>query len=328
MREDLALRGMSANTIATYLGCARRYAEFHGRSPCTLGAAEVRAFLLHLAEKRAVAARTFNVYAAALEFLYDVTLERPAVSARIPRMRVPMHVPVVLTAAEVSRLLAALTSDKDRALLMLTYGAGLAFGHSYGGLVSLEVARQTSAFARLAVYEPAVSVDGCIPSGWLLQYRALLVGGDTRGAFACMVKGAGFAPGVISLLPLWYVRMVLRIVISSQRWTRMEPLLGANLAEHQEVVRLDGSIHRYSKISLRVLLLGGGNSPPAITERGLSALHHEITNSTLEILPGMGHTAPDEDAPEIVGEHVLRWLEACTREGAKQSDEQSQRRAS
>jgi hypothetical protein len=46
MREDLALRGMSAGTIVTYLGCARRFAEYFGRSPSRMGAAEIRAFLL------------------------------------------------------------------------------------------------------------------------------------------------------------------------------------------------------------------------------------------------------------------------------------------
>ena len=32
MREDLALRGMSAGTIVMYLGCARRFAEYFGRA--------------------------------------------------------------------------------------------------------------------------------------------------------------------------------------------------------------------------------------------------------------------------------------------------------
>jgi len=63
MREDLALRGMSENAIATYVGCARRFAEYFGRSPCGLGAAEIRAFLLGLVERR-VRPRTFNVYVA------------------------------------------------------------------------------------------------------------------------------------------------------------------------------------------------------------------------------------------------------------------------
>jgi integrase/recombinase XerD len=125
MREDLELRGMSANTIETYVRCARRFAEYYGRSPCTIGATEIRAFLLHLVQERKVSASTFNVYAAAIRFLYEVTLERRDELRRIPRMKLPKRVPVVLTTAEVSRLLAALETDKHRGLAMLAYGAGL-----------------------------------------------------------------------------------------------------------------------------------------------------------------------------------------------------------
>lgn len=75
--------------------------------------------------ERKVAPSSFNVYAGALKFLYSVTLERPEVIARMPRMRVPMPLPVVLTAVEVSQLLAALTTDKHHAMVMLAYGAGL-----------------------------------------------------------------------------------------------------------------------------------------------------------------------------------------------------------
>jgi len=125
MREDLELRGMSANTIETYVRCARRFAEYHGRSPCTMGAPEIRAFLLSLVRERKLAALTFNVHAAALKFLYVVTLNRPEAIAGMPRMRVPMHVPVVLTAVEVAQLLGALATDKHRVMAMLAYGAGL-----------------------------------------------------------------------------------------------------------------------------------------------------------------------------------------------------------
>ena len=128
MREDLVLRGMSANTIETYVGCARRFAEHFGRSPCRMGAAEIRAFLLHVAGERGGngrSASTVNVYAGALRFLYAVTLGRPEELVRVPRMRVPMHVPVVLSGTEVERLLGALVSPKHRAIAMLAYGAGL-----------------------------------------------------------------------------------------------------------------------------------------------------------------------------------------------------------
>jgi integrase len=65
------------------------------------------------------------VHAAALKFLYVVTLNRPEAIAYIPRMRVPMHVPVVLTPVEVAQLLGALATDKHRVMAMLAYGSGL-----------------------------------------------------------------------------------------------------------------------------------------------------------------------------------------------------------
>ena len=101
MHEDLTLRGLSAKTIDSYLRCVRKFAEHFGRSPSTLGAEEIREFLLHL-RARKVSASTFNVYAGAIKFLYRVTLERPEQVARIPRMRVPMHRPTVLSGSDVA----------------------------------------------------------------------------------------------------------------------------------------------------------------------------------------------------------------------------------
>jgi integrase/recombinase XerD len=128
MREDLVLRGMSPRTIEKYVFCARRFAEHFGRSPCRMGAAEIRTFLLHLVRERRRSPSTFNVYAGALRFLYTVTLERPEEIARMPRMRVPMHVPVVLSGTEVERLLGAIVSERHRVAAMLAYGAGLRVG--------------------------------------------------------------------------------------------------------------------------------------------------------------------------------------------------------
>src|SRR5207249_10173099 len=88
------------------------------------GTEEVRAFLRHLVNSRR-APSTCGVYAAALRFLYDVTLDRPAVAARIPRRRVPERLPTILSTAEVERLLAAVHAPKHRAILMTAYGTGL-----------------------------------------------------------------------------------------------------------------------------------------------------------------------------------------------------------
>ena len=113
MDADLRLRGLSENTRRLYLRCARDFAAYCGRSPAVVGTEEVRAFLRHLVDSRR-APSTCGVYAAALRFLYDTTLDRPAVAARIPRRRVPERLPVILSVAEVERLLAAVHAPKHR----------------------------------------------------------------------------------------------------------------------------------------------------------------------------------------------------------------------
>src|SRR6266487_525808 len=50
-------------------------------------------------------------------------------------------------------------------------GASFLVGHSFGGLVALEVARNNKALTKIAVYEPGVSIDGSIPMGWMACYE-------------------------------------------------------------------------------------------------------------------------------------------------------------
>jgi len=127
MRADLALRGMSVATIDNYVRCARKFAEHFGRSPCTMGLREARAFLLHLTG-RGLHPSSLSVYGSALRFLYDVTLDRPFELERLPRPRVPMRVPVVPSGTEVERLLGAVSRPNHRVALMLAYGVGLRVG--------------------------------------------------------------------------------------------------------------------------------------------------------------------------------------------------------
>ncbi|MCW3063114.1 MAG: hypothetical protein JWN32_286 [Solirubrobacterales bacterium] len=198
---------------------------------------------------------------------------------------------------------------EDLLAVQAATGATAVFGHSYGGLVALETVRRTACFSQVAVYEPGVSVDGSLQVGWMPRYRELLAAGDTRGAFASMVRQSGFAPSPIAKAPLWCVRLILRLVTSSRQWREMEPLLEANLAENEQVARLDaGTVDRYSSVTARALLLGGRKSPPFITTELFDALQRTIPDSAAEIIDGLDHTAPDEKAPDLVAERVRRHL--------------------
>lgn len=104
----------------------RRYVHFHGlRHPGEMGEAEVLAFLRHLVEERRVGPSTVAQALAALQFLYREVLRIPLrVGGGIPRPQQPTRIPVVLTVAEVERVLGELRGTA-RLVGWLLYGSGL-----------------------------------------------------------------------------------------------------------------------------------------------------------------------------------------------------------
>jgi pimeloyl-ACP methyl ester carboxylesterase len=193
----------------------------------------------------------------------------------------------------------------DLLAVMQATGAGLVFGHSFGGLVALETARRQTGLERVFVYEPGVPLHGHFNFGWLEGYERFLKHGDRRGAFAWMVKHAGFAPRPLGLMPLWHVRAMLRLAIRPRRWAAIEPLLDANLGEHRILAALDTpNADRFSTITARTVLLGGTRSPDFISRGLLTELAHVIPDATVAVLPGLGHPAP-EDRPDKIAAAIL-----------------------
>jgi integron integrase len=126
VRDAIRRRHYSYRTEQTYLHWIKRYIWFHDRRhPAEMGAAEVTAFLTHLARERAVAAATQNQALSALLFLYGEVLEiKLPWMDRIERAKRPVRVPVVLSVEEVKALLARLDGTKWL-MAGLLYGAGL-----------------------------------------------------------------------------------------------------------------------------------------------------------------------------------------------------------
>lgn len=103
LREQVAevcrFRRLSLRTEGTYWQWIRRYILFHGkRHPREMGAAEIRAFLSHLATQERVAASTQNQALNAVVFLYrDVLGVEPGEFGPVERAPVRRRVPVVLS---------------------------------------------------------------------------------------------------------------------------------------------------------------------------------------------------------------------------------------
>ncbi len=126
VHERIRLKHYSIRTEQAYCDWIRRYVHFHGkRHPSSLGAAEVEAFLTSLAVNAHVAPSTQNQAKSALLFLYKEVLgtELPWLD-NIERAKAPVRLPVVLSCAEVSQILARL-DGVHRLIGALLYGTGL-----------------------------------------------------------------------------------------------------------------------------------------------------------------------------------------------------------
>ncbi|HKB40022.1 MAG TPA: site-specific integrase [Gemmataceae bacterium] len=122
--DDLRLRNYARRTIDSYVGQVAAFARHFGRSPEQLGADDVRAYQLHLLQRR-VSWSSFNQAVCALRFLYRTTLGRPEQLPMIPYGKRPKTLPSVLSPDEVLHLLEAATPPRDRVLLQVAYGCGL-----------------------------------------------------------------------------------------------------------------------------------------------------------------------------------------------------------
>jgi hypothetical protein len=110
-------------------------------------------------------------------------------------------------------------------------------------------------------------------------------------------------------MPLWYVKLMLRLFIRQHRWRQMDPLLEAGLVEHEQVAALDdGSAERYRSVAAHVVLLGGGTSRSHFTTTLFDQLAAVIPDCTTELIDGLDHLGPDEKAPEPVAERVRHHL--------------------
>ncbi len=126
IRNRIRLKHYSIRTEETYVEWVRRFVRFHQkRHPKEMGAAEVEAFLTHLAVHGKVSASTQNQAKSGLLFLYKEVLgqELPWLDG-IEAAKRPERLPVVLTREEVDAILAGVEGTPGL-ILRLLYGTGM-----------------------------------------------------------------------------------------------------------------------------------------------------------------------------------------------------------
>src|ERR1700747_1763633 len=127
MIEDMTIRNLSRSTQQSYIYAVAKFSRHFKRTPDQLGMEEVRAYQLHLVERK-YSWTHINQVACALRFFYGITLGQKEAFERIVAGREPEKLPPVLSPEEIARFLEAVAGLRNRVALTTAYAAGLRIG--------------------------------------------------------------------------------------------------------------------------------------------------------------------------------------------------------
>jgi integrase/recombinase XerD len=196
MIEEMRLRKLSPKTRSAYIRAVRKLAEFLKRSPETATVEELRRFQLHLVDQ-GTSPITLNSTITGLKFLFEQTLDRGELTAKMRPVYVPRTLPVVLSPGEVARLIRAAPNLKSQTALSIAYGTGLRAGE----IVALKVGDIDSQRMVLRVEQGKGRKDRYAMLSPVLLER-LRVWWRVAHAQGKMLPGGWLFPGMNSMDPL------------------------------------------------------------------------------------------------------------------------------
>ncbi len=121
---DLRMAGRAKGTIQQYVASIRRFGEFLGQDFAEADPEALRRWVEHL-QGQPIGPERLRCHYSAMKFLYGKTLGHPEKVAFLSMPRKDSPLPVVLTSAEVQRVLDGFLVAKYRVFFALIYATGL-----------------------------------------------------------------------------------------------------------------------------------------------------------------------------------------------------------
>jgi len=122
LETELKLRGLSPETIKTYLFYNKKFVEFIKKKPEDVSEDDIKSYLANLLSERKVSNATLALAKAALTFFYKDMLGK---EIKIKTPKISKQIPVVLTREEVKRMIDTTENRKHRLLLEFLYSTGV-----------------------------------------------------------------------------------------------------------------------------------------------------------------------------------------------------------
>jgi integrase/recombinase XerD len=125
MIEDMQLRGFAVRTQEAYLNAVRQLARHYHKSPDQINEEELRQYFLFLKNEKHAARATCTIALCGVKFLFERTLGRDWKTFEFLRPLKEKKLPVVLSTAEVGRVLGCVQRQRYRVCLTTIYACGL-----------------------------------------------------------------------------------------------------------------------------------------------------------------------------------------------------------
>jgi len=128
-KEHLSVQRYSPNTIKTYCDCFKEFINYYNTKELgDINQPEIISYLRYLVEERCISKSYQNQAINAIKFYYEKVLRGQRKVYYIERPRQDKSLPDVLSEEEVASIIQSIANPKHKAMIMLTYSAGLRVG--------------------------------------------------------------------------------------------------------------------------------------------------------------------------------------------------------
>src|SRR5713101_3737819 len=125
MIECLQLRGLSERTQESYVRAVRQLSEHYHKSPDLITEEELRQYFLYLKNVKHYSRSTATIAICGIKFFFERTLEKGWTTFNLVRPAPEKKLPVILSLAEVRRILAGVRLPRYKVCLTTIYSCGL-----------------------------------------------------------------------------------------------------------------------------------------------------------------------------------------------------------
>lgn len=209
----------------------------------------------------------------------------------------------------------------DLTALVNKTGAQLLYGVSAGGMICLLASLSLPGIQKLALYEPALLMDGTAHTAWLPRFDQEMAEGKVAAALVTSMKGLELGGPVMNAMPNWLLEALTNATMKGEdkkagpddiTMRKLAPTLhydGLLLAE------MSGQLERFRAINAEVLLLGGSKGLPFL-KPSLAALEKTLPHVAGRIeFPGLEHGGSNNPSqtnrgskPELVAQELRQFF--------------------